>query len=124
MSFETETINFVQMIRLTSDTISGSDVSGIRAYLEGALSQGARTFALVLDGPKKSTFLACGLLVICEDLIRRSSGRISLVVKPGGRDEGLRDLGGSLNIPVYNDETLCTQGTAETGPPPFSLAKP
>jgi hypothetical protein len=106
MSIKIERKKGIQIIRMTSDTVTESDAVSVRTVVEMALAGGIRNFILsIVEKSLADHEMVSNLITYCEKTVKRGPGLISLVVTPADGGKGLYSSGdSSLSIPIYASE--------------------
>lgn len=91
---------------LLDDAVTENDVSELIDGVKKALLSGIRNLVLVFSENKKAADngVFTGLLVLCEEMVRREHGRFALIEKYNGNESEFQEICGHLNIPVCRSE--------------------
>jgi hypothetical protein len=101
------------VLRLVSKSVTGSDITAARNAIEKRIPEGSSIFILSMEQSHKGSFVACGLIAICAEVVHGNGGTLMLDVRSGKYDEETRELCKSLNIFTYNDDTTAIFESAQ-----------
>jgi len=104
MNVKIEKKTAYQIIRLTSESISESDISQIIDNVRHALTEGILCQLVSVETPLSSNIVMMGLVVICDKMIQRFGGHFGLIITPEYNESGLRALCDSLNVMIFDNE--------------------
>jgi hypothetical protein len=105
MGIQIEEASGTQVIRLISNPVAGSDITAVTSLIQERLAGGASVIVLSIEDVHKESFVACGLIAICAEMVQSSGGTLMLTTNSGNWDEALRKLCISLNILKYDKES-------------------
>jgi hypothetical protein len=80
------------------------DVMSIMNQIRRALAEGVRHIAFAIIGARDNGSCFCGLLVLCDELLRSNGGSIALIEQSDGIADVRKTICESMNIPVFETE--------------------
>ena len=113
MSIATERKDGFLFIRFTSDSVTDSDITAIKAAVAKALSEGIKEIVFRVDiGSLSNQLVISRLLLQCSEIVWQKKGRLVLVEESHNEKSVFRTICDTLHISHFDSEEKVSEVAA------------